>query len=74
MNNDAMTISADLIFADVVQDLSQKTGKSISALREAFVESPIYDALYNFDTGLWGQGPDYVAALFVKLEDISIKK
>lgn len=29
-----------------------------------------YDALYDFDTGLWTQGPDYFIDFFLKMKRV----
>lgn len=63
MNRETMTACADLIFTDAVQDLAKKTGMSISEVRSAAMESPAYSVLYDFETGLWKEGPDAFAEL-----------
>lgn len=50
---------ADMILADAITDLSAQTGRSTSEIRNAIVESPAYEALYDFETNLWQEGPDY---------------
>ncbi len=32
------------------------------------LNSKAYDCLYNFDTGLWMEGPDYFIDFFIRLE------
>lgn len=63
LNSDVMTYCADLIFADAVQDLALKTGRPLGEIRSAAISSPAYEALYDFETGLWQEGPDSFAAL-----------
>lgn len=63
MSPDVMTQCADLIFTDAVQDLARKTGKPIGEIRAAALRSAAYEALYDFETGLWKEGPDYFASL-----------
>ena len=61
MTFDAMTLSADMIFTDAVQDKAKREDKPYDEVRTEFIESGAYAALYDFDTGLWQTGPDYFA-------------
>ena len=63
MNRDAVEMTMDLIFADAVQDLAKKTGLSVAEVRRAAIESNAYEALYDSETGMWGEGPDSFAEL-----------
>ena len=63
MNLDAMQQCADLIVADVAQDAAMRTGRSTSEILELVVTSKAYELLYDFETGLWSEGPDAFAAL-----------
>ena len=63
MNRNAVEMTMDLIFADAVQDLAKKTGRPISEIRKAAIESRAYEALYDPETGMWGEGPDSFAEL-----------
>ena len=38
---------------------AKRTGKTVAEIRNDFIESGAYDALYDEETGLWTQGPDY---------------
>lgn len=58
-----MAQCADLIFADVVQDLAERTGLPTEQVRRKVIESPAYVALYDFETELWQEGPDYFIEL-----------
>lgn len=58
-----MQMSADLIFADAVQDLTASTGLPLEVVRKAAICSKAYEALYDFDTGMWKEGPDAFAEL-----------
>ena len=57
---------ADMVLASAVQDLAASTGEPAWAIRDRVIESPAYAALYDFETGLWGAGPDYFAAFYRK--------
>ena len=64
MTSDVRSHCADMVLASAVQDLAESTGESVEAIRNGIIESPAYAALYDFETGLWGAGPDYFAAFY----------
>ena len=66
MSNEIKICTADMILTDAIEDYSRITGQSIDSIRDAIIESGAYDALYDFDTGLWAQGPDYFIDFFLK--------
>jgi len=66
LSNDIMMYTADLILTDAIEDYAQKTNQSVSDVRDEIIESGACDALYDFDTGLWTQGPDYFIDFFLK--------
>lgn len=45
----------------VVEDIRVKEKKSFEAAFSKVVKSNAYDILYNFDTGVWREGPKYIA-------------
>ena len=49
--------------------MQKKTGKSVSEIRNEIIESGAYDDLYDEETGLWAQGPDYFIDYFLKLQN-----
>lgn len=63
MNSGMMSQCADLVFANAMQDLAAKTEKDVATVRSAIIESPAFEALHNFETGLWKEGPDYFVSL-----------
>ena len=67
MKFEVMAQCADMILADAIQDTAKKTGRSADQIRQVIVDSTAYDALYNFETGLWGQGPEYFIAFTNKM-------
>ena len=69
MNADIMKQCADMIFADTVQDLAARSGKPVTEVRNSNIESPAYEALYDFETGLWQEGPDYFAHFYEQVRD-----
>ncbi|MEE0705004.1 MAG: hypothetical protein UCH28_01315 [Adlercreutzia sp.] len=63
MNRDTIEMTADLLFSEAVQDLAKKTGRPLAEVRRAAIESRAYEALYDPETGIWGEGPDSFAEL-----------
>ena len=63
MTLEIMQQCADMIATDAIQDLAEKLGKPEGDIRVLVVESPAYEALYDFETGMWQEGPDYFASL-----------
>lgn len=70
MTPEIMRQCADMIATDAIQDLAERLGKPQSEIRARVVESPAYAALYDFETGMWQEGPDYFAALVMGSKDI----
>lgn len=66
MNNDTKITTAELILTNAIEDYAARTNKSIADVRDDIIESGAYDALYDFDTGLWTQGSDYFIDFFLK--------
>lgn len=69
MNNDERLSTIELILAAAIDDYAKKTGKSVSEIRNEIIESGAYDDLYDEETGLWTQGPDYFIDYFLKLQN-----
>ena len=46
--------------------LSDKTNKPFDKLLLEFTKSPTYEALFDFETEIWKEGPDYLLELYVK--------
>lgn len=68
MNYDIKGSTAELILTDAIEDYAKATGKSIEEVRNDIIESGAYDALFNFDTGLWKEGPDYFIEFYLSLK------
>ncbi|MCQ2464414.1 MAG: hypothetical protein MJ095_02380 [Oscillospiraceae bacterium] len=66
MNNDVMISTADLILTAAIEDYACRTNRSAADVRDEIIESGACDALYDFETGLWTQGPDYFIDFFLK--------
>lgn len=68
MNEDLKIGTIELILTAAIDDYAKKTGKPVSEIRNEVIESGAYDALYDKETGLWTQGPDYFIDFFLKLK------
>lgn len=64
MSYEQKVFCADLILTDAIVDMADDEGISRQEARNKIINSPAYDALYNFDTGLWANGPDYFRAFY----------
>lgn len=69
MNNDERLSTIELILTAAIGDYAKKTGKPIAEIRNEIIESGAYDDLYDEETGLWIQGPDYFIDYFLKLQN-----
>lgn len=46
-----------------VEKYAQTHGKNFDDAMFLFANSPVYEALFDYDTGIWREGPDYLVAL-----------
>lgn len=67
MTDEQKEFCADLIFTDAVMDMAEDEGISKTEARRRLIESKAYDALYDFETGLWANGPDYFREFYRQL-------
>ena len=70
MTYDIMAQCADMVFADAVIDRARQTGRSEDEVRSEIISSRAYEALYDFDTGLWQEGPDYFVDFFLRMSAV----
>lgn len=68
MPYETMCSCADLILTDAIDDLTRDTGLPKSEIRKALMTSEAYECLYDFETGLWEQGPAYFIDFYMRLE------
>lgn len=71
MKSDLKEPSAELILCAAIDDLARKTGISADEIRNDMIESGAYDALFDYNTGLWKEGPDYFADFYMSLKEKS---
>lgn len=64
-----MYACADMILSAAIDDLSLEKGITPSEVRSEIVESGAYDALYDFETGLWMEGSDYFLEFVKKMQN-----
>ena len=64
MSYEQKVFCAELILTAAIMDMAEDEGISRQEARSIIINSPAYDALYNFDTGLWAQGPDYFRSFY----------
>lgn len=55
---------AILAMRSTVASLSTREGISYKDALLRFTQSRIYDALFDFDTEIWKEGPDYLVSLY----------
>ena len=64
MSYEQKVFCAELILTAAIMDMAEDEGISRQEARSRIINSPAYDALYYFDTGLWAQGPDYFRSFY----------
>ena len=57
---------ADLILTDAIMDMAEEDGITWQEARSKIINSNAYTALYDLETGLWGNGPDYFRDFYKK--------
>lgn len=64
MDNEQKVFCAELILTASIMDMAEDEGISRQEARSRIINSLAYDTLYNFDTGLWSEGPDYFRSFY----------
>ena len=57
-------VCATLVMRTMLTDYCTDTGAVFADELLKFAQSNTYDALYDFSTGLWREGPDYLADIY----------
>lgn len=52
------------VMRTMLEDYSMNTGIPFSSLFFQFSASPAYEMLFDYSTGLWMEGPDYLREVF----------
>ena len=55
---------AILVMRSMLESYSKKHNIPFSEALEKFANSPVYDGLFDFETGLWAEGPDYLLSFY----------
>lgn len=71
ISNKQKNAAAIMLMQRVLEIYSEKEAISLDEALMRFSNTPIYNALFDFETGLWMEGPDYILDL-IKRENISI--
>ena len=66
MSDEIKSACADMILADAIEDMADEEGISRAEARDAILNSSAYEDLYNFETRLWMEGPDYLREYYQK--------
>lgn len=59
MNAEQKKFCTDLVLTDVIMDMAEEEKITWQEVRSKIINSFAYMALYDFETGLWKNGPDY---------------
>ena len=70
MSDETKYACADMILADAIEDMAEEEGISKAEVRDAILNSGAYEDLYNLDSRLWTEGPDYFRAYVKKTIEI----
>ena len=69
MSYETMSCCADLVLANAIEYLAKETNQDRAKIRKDIMTSEAYDALYDFETGLWQDGPAYFVDFYKRLAD-----
>ncbi len=59
-------LCAIVVMRTMLEDYSKDTNISYEKAFFQFVKSPAYEELFDFSTGLWREGPDYLRERFLE--------
>ncbi|WP_172135917.1 hypothetical protein [Adlercreutzia sp. ZJ473] len=59
-----MEACAVLAMRMMLEDLATETGRAFDELLVAFASSNAYSMLFDFETRLWAEGPDYLRGVW----------
>ena len=58
------TICAALVMDSMVKDIAETEGRKYAEVLKDFVQSCVYNCLFDFETGVWREGPAYLESLY----------
>ena len=56
------------VMRTMLLNLSRANGSSFEEMLLTFTSSPVYQGLFDFETGLWREGPDYLQDMFEEMQ------
>ena len=68
MQYEKMAACADMTLTNAIEDMAKEEHITIDEARSRLLESKTYECLYDFDTGMWMEGPDYLRDTYKRLE------
>ena len=74
MTSDVMSICADMVLANAIEDYAKWNNITQQEARDLFINSRAYQCLYDFETHLWADGSDYFIYFYEKLTEYENKK
>ena len=74
MSSDKMNACADMILTNAIEDMAIEDNISIEEARDKILDSEACKCLYNFDSKLWMEGPDYFLDYYRLVENKSQQK
>lgn len=69
MSYEAMYACADMILADAIEDLAKEDSITQAQARDRILNSKAYECLYDLDSRLWMEGPDYFIGFYRMVTD-----
>lgn len=73
MSFEKMNACADMILTDAIEDMAAEDNISIEESRNRLLSSNACKCLYDFESGLWKEGPDYFLDYYRRYEQKRIK-
>ncbi len=70
---DVMNTYADMVLANAIEDMADEEGITKAEARDRLVTSVAYQCLYNLDSKLWMEGPDYFRAFYKQCEEARLR-
>lgn len=61
VNEDSKELAMEILCAMTIEDIAEETEGDIEEVYRTFRRSRTFEMLFDEETGLWLNGPDYVA-------------
>lgn len=68
LSESVMNACANMVLTDVIEDFAAENNISIGEARDRLFASEACEGLYDFDTKLWAEGPDYFRSFYESVE------